>query len=620
MAKWTFGKALAVTFDDETLAITVKKGERTFQTIAKDPYVSLKDGKKLLFTDAATRKTEAYPCGVGDGILATFSDFPENSISFALYLWVEESIGRLHAEWVPYTESEAAVQQVAWPQPFASFAPGEGYAVMNLMNGKLIPDDSEEEIHPCMSRMFLAREGYMPFWGQVGEGGSGYLAIVETPWDAAYQYDHMPKSPTVVGMLWLPSLGKMDYRRKIAYDFYEAGADYVRMCKDYRQYTVEHGHFVSLKEKIIKNPLVGKMVGGAVVHTPMICVHIQPGTHYYDADHPEKNDRVIPFSDMAQKIERLHDLGVEGAYVHLDGWGKRGYDNLHPDLLPPCEQAGGWAGMADYVARLRRIGFIPAIHDNYRDYYLDADTYSDNQAQIHADGSYHWDAIWHGGKQRKMCADLAMNYVRRNFNEMAAHDCRPDGAYLDVFSVVELDECVNPMHRMTRRECVEKRCDCFEYVRSCGMVVSSEEPIDRFVDSLDLVHHAPCFWSRGPLGVDVPLFALVYHDAVLIPHELGRGGNYGVKTESGFLHALLQGNIPYLSINASEEEIAQVNIVRRLHKEVACSELLSHRFIDGCYEKQESRFACGVTVEVDLKQDTYRITWADGSVSEGKVA
>ena len=150
------------------------------------------------------------------------------------------------------------------------------------------------------------------------------------------------------------------------------------------------------------------------------------------------------------------------------------------------------------------------------------------------------------------------------------------------------------------------------------MVISSEEPIDQLVDSLDLVRHAPYFWGNVP-GANVPLFELVYHDAVLIPHDLGRGGGHCDKEELGLLHALLQGNIPYLPLNADEAEIARVNIVRRLHMEVACSELLSHRLLDQTGKVQESRFACGITVWVDLAHDDYRITWADGSVTEGHV-
>ena len=39
-------------------------------------------------------------------------------------------------------------------------------------------------------------------------------------------------------------------------------------------------------------------------------------------------------------VEALAAKGFANAYVHLDGWGLRGYDNLHPDILPPCPDAG----------------------------------------------------------------------------------------------------------------------------------------------------------------------------------------------------------------------------------------------------------------------------------------
>ena len=64
-------------------------------------------------------------------------------------------------------------------------------------------------------------------------------------------------------------------------------------------------------------------------------------------------------------------------------------------------------------------------------------------------------------------------------------------AYLDCFSGIELEECYNPMHRMTRRECAQKRNECFELVRSQGRIVSSEEGCYPYVNHLDLLHHAP---------------------------------------------------------------------------------------------------------------------------------
>ena len=55
-------------------------------------------------------------------------------------------------------------------------------------------------------------------------------------------------------------------------------------------------------------------------------------------------------------------------------------------------------------------------------------------------------------------------------------------------------------------------------MRAWGGVVSSEEPSDWSVPYLDLVHHGPFVLNpdpgKGPaMGIPIPLFNLVYHDA-----------------------------------------------------------------------------------------------------------
>jgi hypothetical protein len=72
-------------------------------------------------------------------------------------------------------------------------------------------------------------------------------------------------------------------------------------------------------------------------------------------------------------------------------------------------------------------------------------------------------------------------------------------------------------------------------------------------------------------------------------------------------------------LNADEEEIKNVELLRRLHSEIALSELVYHGFIDGDTKRQESRFANGVTVKVNFRTDEYSIKWVDGSVSEGRI-
>lgn len=612
----TFGKRVEISYNTETFGFSAKKDGVIFHT-AEDfaPYLLLKSGARLPLSDAATQNTVPYPSGVGEGVLTTLSDFPDLNLTIALYVWLEESNRRLHTELIPLEEDYETVAEVCWPAPIHSFDEQKGYSVVNLSNGRLYPDNYEGEIHTEEQKRLLTRGCYLAFWGQVtGEGG--YLAGIATPWDADYTYDKADGAPMRIGIHWIPSLGKINSRREMFFDFFAGACDYNTICSAYRDYVTEIGKMVSLKEKIIKNPLVEKMIGRPVIHYHAIRIHRKPGTNNYNNENPEENDKITPFSTLTERLEALHARGVSSAYVHVDGWGNMGYDNRHPDILPPCVEAGGYDGMRDMIERLRAIDFIPAVHDNYRDYYTDAESYDENQAQVHHDGSFVWQDCWAGGMQRKMCAKLALPYIRRNYAELKKHGAMPDGVYIDVFSITKLDECDNPMHRMTRKECQEERCKGLEYVRSQGMIISSEEPVDFTVASLDLVHHAFDCSDRKTRGIPVPLFELVYHDSLFVPCALNTNESAPFKN-NGFLRALLHGNIPYLTINAKDAEISKVNLVCRLNRAVALSPMVRHSFIGDGYAVQESEFACGVTVRIDLDNASYRIRWADGTITEG---
>ena len=88
---------------------------------------------------------------------------------------------------------------------------------------------------------------------------------------------------------------------------------------------------------------------------------------------------------------------------------------------------------------------------------------------------------------KKMCirdrsylgATQAPYYVRRNFTEIKNHGIHLDGAYLDVFTCNEGDECDNPRHRMSRKECYENRKKCFDFLISRNILPSSEDVYKR---------------------------------------------------------------------------------------------------------------------------------------------
>jgi hypothetical protein len=450
----------------------------------------------------------------------------------------------------------------------------------------------------------------MPWWGYQ-QGRSAALVLLETPADAGVRFAHPAGGPTRLDVRWVHSLGRWAYPRQVRMCFLDEGG-YVDLAKRYRRFAIESGTFVSLKEKIARNPLVAKLIGAPIVHTSIL-YHIQPASSYYDKKDPAKNHQLTTFDARAKDLRALAAKGVGRAYVHLDGWGFRGYDNLHPDVLPPCPEAGGWEGMKRFADALDALGFIFAIHDQYRDYYLDGPTYNPRQGVINEDGGRSLHSTWYGGVQTFLCPSLALSYVKRNHAEILAHGVKMRGAYLDVFSVVPGDECYDPEHPATRGQSLAYRGACFDYVRSWGGIVSSEEPADWAVPHLDLVHHGPFALDPNPgagpaMGIPIPLFDLVYHDAILLPWSLGRGA-WGIpENDLGFLHGLGNAGLPYLPIAPSDEELRQVRTMCALNVRVGLLELVGHEFLDGSRRKQRFTYADGTIVTIDLEAGTFAIS------------
>lgn len=623
MKTFTFGKKYPVTLEAETFALTVQAPGGGWQSIPGFvPHFLSEKGEKVPFSSAQNVTVTGVCTGVGEGVQISLSGFASDTAQtgtrFALQI-LQLDTGELRLEFIPLMEERMAIREVCWPAPLERMDKAMGRTVFPMMQGMLLEDNSPGEAHTFLSGMVLSREAIMPWWGQYTDGG--YLAVVDTPWDARLDYHHMPCSRTSVAVHWVGTLGKIGYRRILHYVFWEH-CDYVTLAKAFRSYVKSTGGLTTLEEKMIKNPLVRRMIGTSVVNTPAALTNCQPESPFYDRAHPEKNHVLCSFDEIGDLAEALDARGLKNAYYHLDGWGAQGYDNLHPDILPPCEEAGGAAGLRRLLGRIQKIGGLCALHDQYRDYYTRAESFDEKNAVQFADGSLYRTNEWLGGEQLALCTQLARDYIDRNYDGLEAAGICPDGVYLDVFSVIELDECDNPKHRMSRKECMEKRSECMEAIRARGMLISSEEPMYGFVNHLDLVHHGPylyalyeVFHMDSPM-IPVPLFNLVYHDCLLIPWFTGRDGWGLPPGESGFLHGLLNGGLPMVSFDAQSAEIEAAQVMCRLHEQVGCLEMTEHVFLEG--RKQRTVFADQTAVTVDFEAETYEIIWPDGQITAGR--
>lgn len=582
----------------------------------------------IRFADAASIEHEIVKNGIGEGIRSTYKGFVKDGkevpYAFETYVWVEDTTKDIFFEWIPLCEEGLEIQKLYWPGEMEFEQPDEKwYTLVNTQQGTMIPNTWDQEFEgPVFDGYYLTAGGYMPWYAQIKDR-DGYIAISTTPWNGGYSVDHPANGPyTHVGNWFEPNLGKMDYRRIVRYTLL-SDCDYNDMCKTYRTYVKEQGRLRTLGEKAVQVPSVDRLIGCSFIHTG-IKTSVREDSDFFDPEKPTINNSLTTFAQREEEIRKIHETGIKDVYLHLDGWAEPGYDNCHPDYGPVCEEAGGRDGMKSLVDTMHEFGYLFGIHDQYRDYYLAAPSFDEDYACRLTDGSIPTHQRWAGGPQSFLCGSQAPYYVRRNFDRLEKDGIELDCAYLDVFTCNEGDECNNPRHRVSRKECYEARANCFNYLMSRGILPSSEEVSDWCVPSMVFSHYAPYdFMLREPgepkLGIPVPLFSLVYHDCLITPWMMDKVDEH----DDYMLYALLNGGAPYLRRDGAypnfdgsfetkitftlEESVERCKVVADLHKKVAKCEMVRHEMVGGDAMVQKAVYSDGTEVTVDFREQTYQI-------------
>ena len=532
-------------------------------------------------------------------------------------------------------ESEYCIQGAVYPGSFNSKTKGKSsYHVDPMRQGFILPDGYiknyfSTRYYTNVKRPINSGECYFPLWGRVCDGNA-FSAIVETPYDASLVSRYGKHLAFLNSVYWQTSLGKISYERKIRFIFHNHGS-YNTIAKDYRKYLMDRNQLVTLDEKIKKNPNIKNILGAPVLHHKIFS-KINEKSQFYNKNGSNET-LCATFYERAEQMKKLKSLGLEKLYIHTDGWGKNGYDNDHPYILPPCEAAGGWKGLKEFSDACRELGYVFALHDQYRDYYYDSPVFDKNKAVTNIDGSNPYCSIWDGGEHTYLCSSFALDCVKKTYTELEEHEVDVQGAYLDVFAIMQGDECFHKDHRLTREESMECRGKCFDYLNERGLVMSSEEPGMQLLNHLALVHHGPHALkpqeNGKAVGIPVPLGNLIYHDCIIVPWNWFN--NWGIpKGEDGDLYGALNAGMPYLHPYGNElkkigtdnrtadiemmsddelkKEFERVKPLCELQEKLSNKEMVKHEFL-GSYRKQRAVYSDGTSVVIDLDKNNYKINY-----------
>jgi hypothetical protein len=143
------------------------------------------------------------------------------------------------------------------------------------------------------------------------------------------------------------------------------------------------------------------------------------------------------FTDIARKLETLHDYGLNNCIVIIHDWQRSGYDNALPAHVPANANLGGDDGMKCLVATAKRLGYDIALHENYVDYYPNYEGF--NPADVALDSNSNFVHAWFnpGTKIQSFAVQPhAILSLARGQSSQILDRYQPNADYLDVHSAV----------------------------------------------------------------------------------------------------------------------------------------------------------------------------------------
>lgn len=144
------------------------------------------------------------------------------------------------------------------------------------------------------------------------------------------------------------------------------------------------------------------------------------------------------YGESAEALRRAFRYGLTDSMVIWHNWQRWGYDYRLPDIYPPNPTLGTLAEMQDLIAACKQSGVLVALHDNYIDFYPDADgfSYEDNIAfQSNGTPVKAWLNEGRGARSYRYRADRVEPFLRRNLR-LIRGGLAPTAYFIDVWSSI----------------------------------------------------------------------------------------------------------------------------------------------------------------------------------------
>ena len=142
------------------------------------------------------------------------------------------------------------------------------------------------------------------------------------------------------------------------------------------------------------------------------------------------------YGETAVALRRAFRYGLGDSMVVFHNWQRWGYDYRLPDIYPPNPDLGTEDELRDLIAACGESKTLFALHDNYIDFYPDADEFSyEKHIAFRPDGTpvKAWLNEGRGARSYRYRSDSIEPFVRRNL-ALIREALAPTAYFIDVWS------------------------------------------------------------------------------------------------------------------------------------------------------------------------------------------
>ena len=521
-------------------------------------------------------------------------------------------------------DADTEMSELLYPAPFSTKDAG-AYLLLTDGEGLMLPVSDRTYAFGSGISYFCGGGLSMSWMGMLSaDRESGYMAIVDTPFDARLEPFRQPGDSLVsFRPVWMSTLGHFGYARRLVWHFFDKGG-YVAQSKRYRDYIWAKREIQPLRERRKRFPALDKMLGAPHVYVwdtgrdvsvarRMKERGIDRALFLWDANH-------LPYPVVGYD-DSLKRLGyATGGYELFTDLHKR--DTVVNDLYP-------------FDGPLRHKHCVyPGRYEALAARKADGSTYS-NQFGTYA------------------CPAAMQPEIRSKMDRKMA-EYHHEALFLDVYQANGLYECYNRRHPVSRERYARAILANYRLLEEdYGLYLGGEWGADFAVPHSVFVHGMMTlqwpWWgseidekgtiyyygdwknnsrpsiqvgtrTAGPTyykycineALRVPLYELVYHDAVVTSWRWEDANHhYPELWWKKDLYNMLYGSAPLWSMDLPRWESFENTFIRSYRqvcpwlRQIAYDEMTDHRFVTPDGRIQRSDFSSGRSIVVNFSDRDY---------------